>query len=420
VIGSIQRGIDYTRGIYYGWTMLFAVAVAQITTWGVLSYSFTVFLEPMNREFGWSIATLTGAYSLALLISGIAAIPVGRWVDRHGPRTLMTAGSIFGALLVIGWATVDRLVVYYLIWAGIGVIMAAILYEPTFVIVANWFERLRSRALTLLTVVAGLASVIYVPLAGWLVSTYDWRTALLIMAALLAVITIPIHAFMLRRRPEDIGLTPDGEPPSHQVESTTRSTVGTALTLRDAVGDQRFWWTSIAFVLANFTMLAIFVHLIPYLTQQGYSAGFAASMVGLAGALALPGRLIFTPLGERIERRYVAALIFALQAASIAVLLTTDSRIGVFAFVVLFGTGFGAVTPARAAIIADLYGSMNYGAISGAVAMGVTFARAAAPVTAGLIFTLTDSYTPVFLTLFAASTLAMLAILRLSPLTKSE
>jgi MFS family permease len=412
LIGSIQRGIDYTRGIYYGWTMLFAVAVAQITTWGVLYYSFTVFLEPMNREFGWSIATLTGAYSLALLISGLAAIPVGRWLDRNGPRGLMTAGSIFGTLLVIAWATVDNVAVYYLIWIGIGLTMAAVLYEPAFVIVATWFDRLRSRALTLLTFVAGLASVIYVPLAGWLVATYGWRSALLIMAALLALGTIPIHAFMLRRRPEDIGLAPDGGPQSASDGSAARRRIAPSMTLRDALRDRPFWWTSIAFVLANFTMLAIFVHLIPHLTREGYSAGFAATMVGLTGALALPGRLIFTPLGERIQRRYVAALIFGLQAGALLVLLLTDSRLGVFVFVVLFGTGFGAVTPARAAIIADLYGSANYGAISGALAMGVTFARAAAPVTAGAIFTLTDSYTPVFVMLLGASSLAVLAVLR--------
>jgi MFS family permease len=413
---GLQREIRRHGGVYYGWPMLFAVAIAQITSWGVLYYAFTVFLEPMRQEFGWSIASLTGAYSLALLVSGIAAIPVGRWLDRYGPRLLMTAGSIGATLLVIGWATVESLIAFYLIWIGIGLTMSVTLYEPAFVIVARWFHRLRSRALTMLTFVAGFASVIYIPLAGWLVTSYDWRTALWIMAVLMAVGTMPIHAFVLRKSPEDIGEVPDGRDSAlsqgTRSEDQTSRVERPALTLRDALGHSVFWWTAIAFILANFTTLAIFVHLVPFLIDEGFSAAFAASMAGVAGIMALPGRLLFTPLGEYIKRQYVAALIFGLIALGIAVLLLLDSRTGVIIFVVLFGMSFGAITPARAAIIADLYGSTNYGAISGALATGITFARAAAPVTAGIIVTITGSYTAVFVMLLVTIILAVLAILR--------
>jgi MFS family permease len=411
------RLVNQIRGLYYGWPMLFAVAIAQITSWGVLYYAFTVFLDPMQREFGWSIATLTGAYSLALLVSGFAAIPVGRWLDRYGPRVMMTAGSVFATLLVIAWATVDSLIVFYLVWVGIGLAMSTVLYEPAFVIVAKWFQRLRSRALTMLTFVAGFASVIYIPMSGWLVNSYDWRTALWIMAVLMAIGTIPIHAFVLRRSPGEIGEQPDGEPvqtdesrawAGAQVAPTARPT----LTLRDALGQRVFWWTAVAFVLANFSTLAIFVHLVPFLIAEGFSAGFAASMAGIAGIMALPGRLVFTPLGDYIRRQYVAAMIFGLIATGLAILLILDSRLGVIVFVVVFGMGFGAITPARAAIVADLYGATNYGAISGALATGITFARAAAPVTAGLIVTLTGGYVPVFLMLLIACILAVFAVLR--------
>ena len=395
--------------------MLFAVAIAQITSWGVLYYAFTVFLDPMQRELGWSTATLTGAYSLALLVSGIAALPVGRWLDRYGPRLMMTLGSILATLLVAGWAMVDSVFGFYLIWAGIGLAMSVTLYEPAFVIVARWFHRFRSRALTMLTFVAGFASVIYIPLAGWLVVSYDWRTALWIMAGLMAIGTIPIHAFVLRKSPEDIGERPDGDrAPTHQDTATSPST-GSAtpsLTLSDALKQRVFWWTAAAFVLANFTTLAIFVHLVPFLIQEGFSAGFAASMAGIAGIMALPGRLLFTPLGDYIKRQYVAAIIFGFIALGLAILLLLDSRTGVVIFVVLFGMAFGAITPARAAIVADLYGSTNYGAISGALATGITFARAASPVTAGVIVTITGSYVPVFVLLLSTMLLALVAVLR--------
>jgi MFS family permease len=132
-----------------------------------------------------------------LLISGITAVPVGRWLDRHDARGLMTLGSCLAVPAIIAWAQVQTLVGFYLLWAAIGVICAMILYEPAFAVVATWFVRRRHQALTVLTLGGGLASVIFVPLATWLVQLYGWRGALWALAAILAVVTIPLHALVL-------------------------------------------------------------------------------------------------------------------------------------------------------------------------------------------------------------------------------
>jgi MFS family permease len=206
------------NGVYYGWILVGALSLAEMTSWGVLYYTFSVFLVPMQHELGWSRASVAGAFSLALLLSGVAGVPIGRWVDRHGPRLLMTTGSIAATLLVLAWSRVTNLVEFYAIWGGIGIAMAAMLYEPAFAVIAKWFMRRRGRALTVLTFVGGFASVIYIPLAGWLIRTRGWRDALFILACVLAVGTIPLHALVLRRRPEDLGLRPDGgdgAPASH-------------------------------------------------------------------------------------------------------------------------------------------------------------------------------------------------------------
>src|SRR5690606_5518533 len=110
--------------------------LTEITSWGILYYAFSVFLTPIKNSQGWSVAEITGAYSLALLLSGVAAIPVGRWLDRHGPRVLMTIGSVAATALVVAWSRVDSLLGFYLVWAGIGLAMAAVLYEPAFQVVA--------------------------------------------------------------------------------------------------------------------------------------------------------------------------------------------------------------------------------------------------------------------------------------------
>jgi MFS family permease len=403
------------RGFYYGWVMLLALAFTQVTSWGILYYGFSVFLKPMGGDLQWSRATMTGAFSLALATSGVAGVFVGRWLDRHGPRLLMTVGSCAAALLLLALSMVHTIALFYLIWAAIGVAMAAIFYEPAFAAIATWFIRYRSRALTIITFIGGFASVIYIPLITWLVRTQGWRAAMVILAIVLAIATIPLHALILRRRPQDLGLLPDGGAALSTTDRwhSARPTDGTqhSVPARDAIHSTSFRWLTGAFFLAFLANVAVTVHLIPYLTDHGFSAGFAATAAGLIGTLALPGRLIFTPLGGRIPRRFVAAGIFLFQTVGLIVLVTVQSMAGVIVFVVLFGIGFGAITPARAALVAEMYGPGEYGTISGVLALFVTGARAIAPVSVGLLYTLFGRYEPVFWMLIALSTLATGAVL---------
>jgi hypothetical protein len=198
-----------------GWLLVATLAVTETTSYGVLTYAFGVFLLPMQHDLGWSRTAITSAYSLAIILSGVAAIPVGRWLDRHGARALMTAGSVAATMLVLAWARVTDLRAFYAIWAGIGVVMAAVLYEPAFAVIASWFRdgAERTRALLALTVVAGFASVIYVPLAGWLVQTQGWRDALVALAVLL----VPPHGPPKRHAPR-----PAARPPRTPTRPATR------------------------------------------------------------------------------------------------------------------------------------------------------------------------------------------------------
>ena len=395
-------------GLYYGWVLVVAMALAQITSWGVLYYAFTVFLRPMQTEFGWSKTETTLAFSLAPLFNGVAGVYTGRWLDRHGPRLLMTVGSVAAAGLVVAWANVNSLAMLYLVFAGIGVVRAAVLYEPAFWVVAVWFRSRRGRALTVLTFVAGFASVIYIPLAGWLVERLNWRPALLVLALLLLVLTLPIHALLLRRRPEDLGLLPDGARRSPEDGEAAKPEV--SITTRMALRGLTFWLLAAAFFLNSLGSGVIFVHFVPYLLDHGYSEGFAASLTGLIGILALPGRLVLTPLGDRIPRSLVAAAIFLFQTVALLCLLLVSGTAGVVAFVVLFGAGFGAVTPARAGLVAELYGAANYGSIAGVLALLLTGAGALAPVSAGIAYDQTGSYALVLWALVVFSLLSTVAV----------
>jgi MFS family permease len=324
----------------------------------------------------------------------------------------MAVGSSAASLLVLAWAWTSNLALFYVTWIGIGVTLAAVLYEPAFAAVATWFYRYRSRALTVLTFAGGFASVLYVPLAAYLVTTLGWRPALVVLAVMLALLTILPHALLLRRRPSDLGLLVDGEPTSslaveHRQTSILREQ---STTVGEAIRGLSFWGLVAAFAAINFAASAISFHLIPYLTDRGYKPEFAATLLGAIGLFALPGRLIFTPLGSRISRTVVTAGLFALQALGLAMLVTSTGTEGIWLFVVLFGAGFGALTPARAAMVVERYGPLAYGSINGVVAFAVSVSRALAPILVGLGATLMSGYASVFCLLAILSTIAIVPL----------
>ena len=388
---------------FYGWVVVTALAITQPVSWGILYYGFSAMLTPMQAETHWSRAALTGAFSLALLVSGITAVPVGRWLDQHGARGVMTLGSCLAVLLVIAWAHVQTLVGFYAIWLGIGVIMAFVLYEPAFAVIATWFVRRRSQALTVLTFGGGLASVIFVPLTTYLTQAHGWRNALLILAAGLAAITIPLHALILRRDPAIVGAVPDGDLAAGMRSARTQHRMETHSTVHEALRGANFWCLSTAFSLSVFAAVAIAVHLIPFLMERGYPTSFAALTVSVLGGSQIPGRLVFAPLGSRLSLRWITAALFGMMAMGVLILLAAPSGWLILVGAALFGAGSGASSPARAALVAEFYGVTHYGSINGMMSLAMTVAKASAPVGMGFLDTWAGQYAPVFWTLATAA-----------------
>ncbi len=394
---------------YYGWRVAWTLAITQTVGYGVLFYAFGVFIEPMEAELGWTRAQTSGAFSLALLLSGLVALPVGRLVDRRGARGLMTAGAVAGALLVLLWSYSTNLVGLYLVQAGIGLVMAGVLYEVAFTVVAVWFRRHRGRAMLLLTMVAGLASTIFIPLTTLLVETLGWREALRVLALLLAAVTIPLHALVLRRHPRSLGLEPDGAAASGPESPPPEASVPAAEALRHAT----FWWLSSAFALDRIVTIAIAAHSVPLLLERGYSPALVAAAAGSIGLMQVAGRLLFVPGTTRIPLTTLTITTFGLHALAIVVLLLVTSTVGIWLFAALFGIANGAGTLARAALIADNYGPAHYGSINGSMATLIALVQTVAPLGAGVLHDVSGSYDPVLWVLIGISLLAALSVTQL-------
>jgi MFS family permease len=385
-----------------GWTIVAALAVTETVSWGVLYYAFAVFLPSMQHSLSWSKTELTGAFSAALATSALAAFPVGRWLDRHSPRPLMTLGSLAGALLVLAWSQVHDLLVFYLVWVGIGLAMACVLYEAAFTVITKWFRERRRQALMAVTLVGGWASFVFSPLSNWLIDAQGWREALITLAIILATATVPLHAVFLRLAPER-----DGEAAPALVPGDLPAARGEpAVDPKSAVASSAFWYLTAAFVLSSFVISAVAVHLIAYLLEGGRSAAFAALAAGLMGLMQVPGRLLLAGAATLLPRHYEAPAVFLLQGAGLAVLAATTTVPGVLVAVCLFGMGNGMATLVRATAIAEAYGATFYGSIAGVVAACATGARAIAPVAAAGAYVAFSGYKPLLWLMVAGAVLA--------------
>jgi MFS family permease len=381
-------------GVYYGWWLVVMFGITQTITWGIVYYGFSVFLPAMASDLDWSRGQMSGALSLATFLSGLCAAPVGRWLDDRGPRLLMTVGSVASVLLLLAWSGVGGLVQFYLVWAALGVVMSTVLYEPAMATITVWFERKRTRALTALTLIAGFASTIFMPIESWLIELYGWRIALVLLAVFLGATTILPHALMLRRRPEDLGLTVDGAP-EPSAGSAPRARPG-SVSVGKALRDSAFRWLTVAFSLNMLVSIAVSVHLIAYLQDRGYDLTLAATATGLIGAMQVAGRVVLAALGDRLPLRVLTALILGMQPVALVILLLFPGAGGLWSFIVVFGASRGIMSLLRPLFVASLYGRDRFGSISGALAAFVTASTAIAPLGAGVAYDLMGSYDPLF------------------------
>jgi MFS family permease len=383
----------------YGWVIVGVLAITETVSWGILYYTFSVFITPMERELGWSRTETAGAYSVALAAAAVAAVPVGRWLDIRGPRGLMTGASGAGVALILAWSQVHQLVALYVIWAGMGVVMAALLYEAAFTVVTKWFIARRRAALTVVTLMGGLASFIFLPLANVLIESLGWRPALVALAAIFGTITLPLHLIFLRAAPDRV----------LPADPASTGRVETGVSARKAIGTRQFWLLAVAFGISSFLTATLNVHLVAYLVGSGYPMGFAALAAGIVGAMQVTGRVLFATALRSLPRWAEPVLAFSLQGASVLLLGVATGAAGVVIAVILFGLGNGMATLVRALTFAEAFGARWYGTVgglAGAVAVG---ARAIAPISVAVAFDAIGSYRPVFFALAGGSIIAVLA-----------
>ena len=393
----MENHVQHDRSLV-GW-----LSLAQLISWGSVFYTFALLMAPLERELGLSRAESSVAFSLALLVEGLMAYPVGRWIDRGHERIVMTAASLLAGACLLLHSRVTGVAGFYAVWAGLGAAMAGVLYAPAFAVVTRRFPNDFRRAIITMTFLGGLASTVFIPLTAWLIAQFGWRQALVALALFHLLLCAPLHALALRGAPR----------PLPQVATDD------ALVSKDVLRLMR----SAPFLLIGvFTMLLMAVtvalpaHMVNLLRESGMREAWVIAIPASIGVIQVLGRLLLFFFEHHFDLHLANRLIPCLLPLGLIALLAAPlfgaAQLGVvLLFVLLYGMGNGMLTIVKGTAIAQYVNRDHVATLNGALGLPLALSRAGAPLLVGLLWSPASGYTSALWLLLAMSVAGVVALM---------
>jgi MFS family permease len=429
MVNSLLYTLNLQR-VYYGWWIVFASMIVLSVGAGIYWLGFGVFFLPLANEFSTSRTALSGVIAISQLEGGLLGPVGGYLVDRFGPRRMMFIGVGIMGFGFLWMSVVDSLIMFYVVYLLlISVGMSIGIRVPALVAPTNWFVRKRGIALGISTSGVGLGGLL-VPLLGWLIISLGWRPTAAIAGILLWVVGIPL-ASVMRHRPEQYGLLPDGrtvtssaEPQQKEsgeslhVEETPTpggSDVEATYGVMEALKTPVFWLLSVVFGLRQLIIGAIGLHQVPFLVGIGINPQMAATVLGMTALTSILGRLGFGWLADRIPKRYVMAITIGLAALGPLILAYVTEWWHLIFFVLIYGVGWGGGATTMSILRAEYFGRRAFGTISGMMDFVQMFGLVLGPVFAGFMYDVTESYYLAFMVFTVSGTLGAVIMVFLRP-----
>ena len=394
------------RRVFYGWWIVGAGSAITFYVSGVFYYGFGAFFDPIKNHFGWSRAVVSGAMSMQRLEGGIAAPIVGFIFDRIGPRRLMLFGVACSGLGFIAFSRINSIWSYYFAFFIISLAFSCAGGAVSMATIVNWFIKKRSRALTIFFIGSGLSGAA-APVVVWLIDAVGWRDTLFFIGIGTWVICFPL-ALVMRHRPEQHGLLPDGETPeakgSAKKESNPPAKPAVAearppeidFTAREALRTRAFWLIALAYSFQVLVTGAVIVHLITYLETVDISRGIGGFAMGAIPIISIAGRFGFGWLGDIRDKRHLLAIIFGLQCIGAIILANATSPWHLIPFLITFAPAYGGPLPLRPAILGEYFGRTSFGTIQGLMMSIGVVGGVTGPILAGWIGDTTWGYPAAF------------------------
>lgn len=398
--------------MFYGWVVVIASFFISMFVYGILSFGFSAFIDPLLKEFHWSYTQISLAGSIRGLEVGIAAPVMGVLVDRWGPRRLMFSGTVLIGVGLILLSQIQSLGMFYAVFAFICLGMSMLGPTVTMAAVSNWFQARLGIAAGIMHSGVGFSGLM-VPFVILLIDEFGWRTAVVILGLSLLIIMTPV-SLLVRNKPEHYGLLPDGgvDRRGADIHPGAVQTREGDLTPGQAMRSSAFWHIALAVACQMMMVNTVSTHIIPYLCSVGVSrtkAGYMTSVVPLASIL---GRVGFGWLGDRLGRKGVLCLGYAMMSLGmIFFTFVTGEKSGFLApFVLLFSVGFGGNGVLRVALVNEFYGRRNFGTIYGFIMGFALLGHITGPPFAGWVFDRWGSYNSVWSLYVVAALIALASI----------
>ncbi len=403
------------RGIFYGWWVLGAATASQSLNSGLFFNGFGVFFLPILGEFGVGRAAISGAISLSRVQTGILGPFEGWLVDRFGPRRIMLIGAAVMGVGFLLLAHVGNVLAFYIVFVFALALGASFGFgPPPGAAVANWFRRRRGFAFGVYLSGTGVGAVA-VPLVTLLVDKWGWREAAVVLAFVVWVLGVPL-ALMMRHRPEQYGMLPDGEVAPQPGEKARPSLADEPeFTLGAAVRTRAFWFMGLSIAMRAFVFSSLGVHLIAAVQDRGFSAAQAGFIVALVGVTSIAGRLLTGYLGDRLDNRLMASGGLVVFGISTLIFANAGAYWMIVLFAVLFGPSDGGFLSNYFAMRGQYFGRKAFATIGGALSVVQVVGSIIGPLCTGLIFDVKHTYTPAFYIFTACLMVGSVLILMARP-----
>jgi len=402
---------------FYGWIII-AVTFVTMAVGVNARTSFSLFFPPIIDEFGWERGVTAGAFSFGFLVSGAVSPLIGRMMDRFGPRAVMELGvALMAGGLLLAPLTTRPWHLYVTIGVMVGAGSICLGYSGQSLFLPNWFNRRRGLAMGLAFAGVGLGSVTLLPWVQHMIEQTGWRTACTAMGVLVLVVLAPIN-LLLRKRPEDIGLEPDGDAAPLASASRVSNIIDpdwTAIdwTLKRALRTARFWWLAAGYFGGLYIWYAVQVHQTKYLLDIGFSPNVAVWALGAVSLLGIPGQILLGHISDRLGREWIwtaSCLGFAICFVALIALARFPTLPLVYLMVVAQGAlGYG-LTSIMGAVVMEIFQGKHYGSIFGTVMLAALAGGAAGPWLTGILHDLSGSYTMAFALGIGVSAMSAIAI----------
>jgi MFS family permease len=398
--------ISRVRGrVFYGWWIAAAGCVLQMMLAAILNQAFGTYAKVLRDEFQWSKTLFSAAFAMGRVETGFLGPIEGVLVDRLGPRTIMRFGIITTGVGFLAFSQIREPWQFLAAFTFMSIGASFASFMPVSVAIVNWFERNRTRALSLMSL--GFAGGgLLVPVVVYLLETYGWRTTAFASGVMVMVVGLPLSQ-IVRHRPEPYGMTKDGLPPIAEGEEGQdshgqRRARQVDFTARQAMRSGAFWFVSLGHASALLIVAALQVHLVLHMTENlGYSLATAGTVVAMLTLMQVGGQGVSGAIGDRVNKRMLCVACMGMHAVGILFLAYATAFWMLLAFVVLHGLAWGMRGPLMAAIRADYFGGTNFGAIMGTSSMIAAFGTTAGPLIAGILADRTGNYEAGFTVLAA-------------------